>query len=99
MASVPEASLNKILYVEDDPDIRAIAELALQDVGGFNAALCSSGQQALEVAPPWLNPDMCNNALPAAELAKRDLLNLHPRHVRVHLAVHLLQRVQKGAVW
>lgn len=50
MASVPEASLNKILYVEDDPDIRAIAELALQDVGGFNAALCSSGQQA----PKWL---------------------------------------------
>lgn len=57
MASVPEASLNKILYVEDDPDIRAIAELALQDVGGFNAALCSSGQQALEVAPEF-EPDL-----------------------------------------
>lgn len=57
MASVPEAALNKILYVEDDPDIRAIAELALQDVGGFNAALCSSGQQALEVAPEF-EPDL-----------------------------------------
>ncbi|WP_138435981.1 response regulator [Marinobacter shengliensis] len=57
MASVPEASLNKILYVEDDPDIRAIAELALQDVGGFNAALCCSGQQALEVAPEF-EPDL-----------------------------------------
>lgn len=57
MASVPEASLNKVLYVEDDPDIRAIAELALQDVGGFNAALCSSGQQALEVAPEF-GPDL-----------------------------------------
>ncbi|BEH16283.1 response regulator [Marinobacter shengliensis] len=57
MASVPEASLNKVLYVEDDPDIRAIAELALQDVGGFNTALCSSGQQALEVAPEF-GPDL-----------------------------------------
>ncbi|MFB2703856.1 response regulator [Marinobacter shengliensis] len=57
MASVPEASLNKVLYVEDDPDVRAIAELALQDVGGFNAALCSSGQQALEVAPEF-EPDL-----------------------------------------
>lgn len=57
MASVPEAALNKILYVEDDPDIRAIAELALQDVGGFNAALCSSGQQALEVASEF-EPDL-----------------------------------------
>ena len=25
----------KILYVEDDPDIRAVAEIALEDVGGF----------------------------------------------------------------
>jgi len=57
MASVPEALLNKVLYVEDDPDIRAIAELALQDVGGFNAALCSSGQQALRVAPEF-GPDL-----------------------------------------
>ncbi|MBE0487333.1 response regulator [Marinobacter sp.] len=57
MTTVPEASLNKVLYVEDDPDIRAIAELALQDVGGFNAALCSSGQQALEMAPAF-RPDL-----------------------------------------
>ncbi|WP_048496651.1 response regulator [Marinobacter subterrani] len=39
------------MYVEDDPDIRAIAEIALQDVGGFTAALCESGARALEVAP------------------------------------------------
>ncbi|WP_303291588.1 response regulator [Marinobacter sp. SS5-14b] len=57
MASVTEVILKKVLYVEDDPDIRAIAELALQDVGGLNAALCSSGQQALEVAPEF-RPDL-----------------------------------------
>ncbi|KPQ29019.1 MAG: Response regulators consisting of a CheY-like receiver domain and a winged-helix DNA-binding domain [Marinobacter excellens HL-55] len=57
MALVTEVTLNKVLYVEDDPDIRAIAELALQDVGGFEAALCSSGQQALEVAPEF-GPDL-----------------------------------------
>ncbi|NWO05147.1 MAG: response regulator [Alteromonadaceae bacterium] len=44
MASEP---LNRILYVEDDPDIRAVAELALVDVGGFETCLCESGQQAL----------------------------------------------------
>ena len=27
--------IERILYVEDDPDIRAVAELALVDVGGF----------------------------------------------------------------
>ncbi len=57
MISVTDVTLNKVLYVEDDPDIRAIAELALQDVGGFNAALCSSGQQALQVAPEF-EPDL-----------------------------------------
>jgi CheY-like chemotaxis protein len=40
----------KILYVEDDPDIRAVAEIALQDVGGFTAAICESGAEALERA-------------------------------------------------
>ena len=41
----------KVLYVEDDPDIRAVAEIALQDVGGFTTAICQSGTEALERAP------------------------------------------------
>ena len=41
----------RVMYVEDDPDIRAIAEIALEDVGGFTAALCESGSEALAVAP------------------------------------------------
>ena len=39
--------IERILYVEDDPDIRAVAELALVDVGGFELCLCGDGQQAL----------------------------------------------------
>lgn len=49
--------LNRILYVEDDPDIRAVAELALVDVGGFEALLCESGQQALDQIDDF-NPDL-----------------------------------------
>lgn len=41
----------RVMYVEDDPDIRAIAEIALQDVGGFTVALCESGTDALAAAP------------------------------------------------
>ncbi|PHQ25207.1 hypothetical protein CLH62_12735 [Marinobacter guineae] len=40
-----------ILYVEDDPDIRAVAEIALVDVGGFTTAICESGAEAVERAP------------------------------------------------
>lgn len=40
--------ISRVMYVEDDPDIRAIAEIALQDVGGFEALLCESGDMALK---------------------------------------------------
>lgn len=40
--------LQSLLYVEDDPDIRAIATLALETVGGFQLSTCDGGQQALD---------------------------------------------------
>jgi two-component system, OmpR family, response regulator len=43
--------LQRILYVEDEPDIRFIAEMALQAVGGFAVISCASGQEALAAAP------------------------------------------------
>jgi two-component system, OmpR family, response regulator len=42
--------LQTILYVEDDPDIQAVAQMALQLVGGFSVALSSSGEDGLLVA-------------------------------------------------
>jgi two-component system, OmpR family, response regulator len=36
-----------ILVVDDDPDIRRIAALALERLGGFRVALAESGDQAL----------------------------------------------------
>lgn len=48
MMTASAGRFERILYVEDDPDIRAVAELALVDVGGFVALLCESGQRALE---------------------------------------------------
>lgn len=40
--------LTRILYVEDEPDIRMVAQLALETVGGFTLEVCSSGREALE---------------------------------------------------
>ena len=42
--------LERILYVEDEPDIQAVAKLALESVGGFILHVCSSGQQAIDEA-------------------------------------------------
>ena len=51
------AELNKILYAEDEPDIQAIAKMALETVGGFEVVICNSGLEAVEKAPD-ANPDL-----------------------------------------
>jgi two-component system, OmpR family, response regulator len=38
---------NRILMVEDDPDIQTVARIALEAVGGFTVRTCSTGQEAL----------------------------------------------------
>ncbi len=51
------AALKRILMVDDEPDIRAIAHLSLTAVGGFTVELCSSGPEALQKAGPFA-PDL-----------------------------------------
>ena len=51
------AELKKILYVEDEPDIQMIARVALENVGGFELLICSSGPEAVEKAANF-NPDL-----------------------------------------
>ena len=50
-------SLQKILYVEDDPDIQMVARMALETVGGFTLEACLSGQEALDKAVGF-QPDL-----------------------------------------
>ncbi len=51
------SQLQRILYVEDEPDIQAIATMALEMVGGFSVKVCSSGEEALAEAEAYA-PDM-----------------------------------------
>jgi CheY-like chemotaxis protein len=46
-----------ILVVDDDPDIRRIAALALERLGGFRVTVAASGAEALEAARDHL-PDV-----------------------------------------
>lgn len=45
------ATLERILYCEDEPDIQTIVQMALEMIGGFNVCICSSGQEAIAAAP------------------------------------------------
>lgn len=43
-------TLQRVMHVEDDESIRAVAEIALTDVAGFELLSCDSGQSALAQA-------------------------------------------------
>jgi CheY-like chemotaxis protein len=49
MKKVPKGKPTTILYVDDEPDIQAIAKLALESLGPFTVTLCSSGKEAIEM--------------------------------------------------
>lgn len=54
--------LEKILYAEDEPDIQAIAKLALEMLGGYQVLICNNGTEALaqvrEFAPDLILLDV-----------------------------------------
>ena len=43
-----DTTLQRILFVEDDPDIQTVARMALEAVGGFTVLACSHGAEALD---------------------------------------------------
>ncbi len=52
-----DRSLQRILYVDDEPDVRKVAKISLEKVGGFDLCLCSSGQEALQQVEAF-KPDL-----------------------------------------
>lgn len=50
-------ALKRIAYVEDEPDIRAVAELALTMVGGYELNVSEDAEQAIRNIPAFA-PDL-----------------------------------------
>jgi len=46
-------ALRRLLYVDDDPDLREIVTMALQDLGGFALQVCASGSEAIQKVPAF----------------------------------------------
>ena len=51
------ATLQQILCVEDENDIRSVLQLSLEAIGGFTVDVCASGPEAVRRAPE-LDPDL-----------------------------------------
>ncbi len=52
-----DGALNRVMHVDDEADIREIARLALECVGGFTVESCATGDQALQKASVF-NPEI-----------------------------------------
>ncbi len=50
-------SLQRILHVDDEPDIREVAKMTFEAIGGFTVGSCCSGQEAIDKAPDFA-PDI-----------------------------------------
>lgn len=51
------STLKRVLYIEDDPDIREVATMALELLGGLELCVCASGTAALANGPAFA-PDL-----------------------------------------
>lgn len=74
--------LQRILHVEDDRSIQAVAKVALEAVGGFQVLSCSGGQEALEkildFAPHFILLDVMMPDMDGPQTLERlrELINL-----------------------
>src|SRR6266581_7668404 len=50
-------TLGRIMYVDDEADVRKVAKISLELVGKFTLCLCGSGKEAIEEAKRF-NPDL-----------------------------------------
>jgi CheY-like chemotaxis protein len=49
--------LNKILCIDDDPDILAIVQISLEALGGYALHTCLTGDEGIQMAEAW-QPDL-----------------------------------------
>lgn len=66
-------SLQKILLVDDEPDILSISRIALETVGGYEVCTCDSGPEMLRRLPAF-DPDLVMIDVLMPEMAGLEVL-------------------------
>ena len=94
-----QESLERILLVEDEEDIREITRHLLEALGGFTVQECVNGARALDAAPGF-SPDLilCDVMMPEMD-GVTTLLTLKQTPELSHIPVVFMSaRVQKHEV-
>lgn len=89
--------LRRLMYVEDDEDIQAVARMSLETLGQFEVLICSSGQEALSRVDEF-RPDAVLLDVMMPEMDGPDTLKaLRARPVMTGVpALFLTARAQSG---
>ena len=92
-------ALEKVMLVEDDSDIRTVAGMALEMVGGLNILACESGAQALEMvagfAPQLVLLDVMMPGMNGPEVLQALRQRADTAAIPV---IFLTAKVQEGAI-
>jgi len=89
----------RILHVEDDADIREIAELALSMSGEFELLQCASGQEALEQVEEF-RPDVLLLDMMMPGMSGRETLELMRENTSIPFvpAIFMTARAQHAEI-
>lgn len=92
-------ALQRVLYTEDEADIREVAAISLEDVGGLDVRLCPRGEDtlaaALEFAPQLILLDVM---MPTQDgIATFRLLKEHPLLAEIPV-IFLTAKAQKREI-
>ncbi len=94
-----EPTLKRILYVEDEPDIREVARFALEYSGEYEVRICESGAEALDIVGDF-KPDivLLDVMMPGMDgLATMEALRKRPETAEVPI-VFMTAKVQSAEV-
>lgn len=97
--SPSDRPLQRILLVEDDPDIRVVAELTLKALGGFDLLVCPGGQEALNQVDAFAPDLMLLDVMMPGMDGPTTLLELRKKPSMASIpVVFMTAKVQPGEV-
>lgn len=79
----------KVIYVDDEPDIRTIVEMALSLDPGLEVRIASTGREALDIVTGGFSPDIALLDLMMPEMSGLDVLS-HLRAMPQYAALPIL---------
>ena len=104
---MPKFPLKRVMYIEDEPDIRSIVQIALEKIGGVTVTTCGSVRETLGLALDFnpklilldiMMPDMDGFAVLQAIRSMPQLVNVPVVFVTAKTQLHEIDQYKEEGV-